>query len=187
MTSANFKDYLDLVTTVIDFYKLFQKASPKIIEIWESKLPASTNLEKHLDVQHKSKFYDKIWRDEKIKSVIKAFYHPQEFPDLGPEDRKEIESARQAKIRELSEIQRQLEQARQALPSQAQYPRNSNKKKRKKKHQKGGKGHHGNGEAHSDPKFYDLETDELVKMINGGKSEKKMKKSMNRNSSSKPK
>lgn len=115
MDANNFKDYLDIVTTVIDFYKLFQKAAPNIIEIWESKLRHVQHLEKNLDIQHKSKFYEKIWKDDKIKAVIKAFNQAPDFPDLTNEDRKQIEDARQPKLKELKKIHQELEQAHQAI------------------------------------------------------------------------
>lgn len=53
MNNDNFKSFLDVVNTVIDFYRLFEKSTPSIIEVWESKLTHVSNLKETLDLQHK--------------------------------------------------------------------------------------------------------------------------------------
>ena len=57
MTSDNFKAFLDVVNTVIDFYRLFEKSTQSIIEVWHTKLTHVSNLKDTLDLQHKQKFY----------------------------------------------------------------------------------------------------------------------------------
>lgn len=64
MNQDNYKHFLEVVQTVIDFYKLFQKSTPAIIDVWESKLTHVHNLQETLELQHKYKFYQKIWKDE---------------------------------------------------------------------------------------------------------------------------
>ena len=73
INSDNYKSFLEVVQTVIDFYKLFQKSTPAIIEVWSSKLTHVHNLKETLELQHKYKFFQKIWKDEQIFAVLKAF------------------------------------------------------------------------------------------------------------------
>jgi len=73
MNTDNFKSFLDVVNTVIDFYRLFEKSTPAIIDVWHTKLTHVTNLKETLDLQHKQKFYQKIWKDEQIFNVLKSF------------------------------------------------------------------------------------------------------------------
>ncbi len=73
MNGDNFKNFLDVVNTVIDFYRLFEKSTPSIIEVWHTKLTHVSNLKETLDLQHKQKFYQKIWKDEQIFAVLKSF------------------------------------------------------------------------------------------------------------------
>ena len=73
VNSDNFKNFLDVVQTVIDFYWLFEKSINFIIEVWQSKLTHVQNLYDTLDIQHKTKFNTWIWLDETIKEVIVTF------------------------------------------------------------------------------------------------------------------
>ena len=82
VNNDNFKNFHEVVQTVIDFYKLFEKSIKLIIDVWQSKLLHVENLEGSLDLQHKIKFYSKIWKDEQICEVLKTFDKAQVDPSF---------------------------------------------------------------------------------------------------------
>lgn len=102
MNNDNFKNFLDVVNTVIDFYRLFEKSTPAIIEVWSTKLTHVNNLKETLDLQHKQKFYQKIWKDEQIFNVLKSFSQTRIHSD------KESEQRQAERLQDLNEIDQEL-------------------------------------------------------------------------------
>lgn len=73
MNNDNFRQFSEVISTVVDFYRLFEKSNQSIIDVWQEKLSHIENLELTLDYQHKINFYHRIWKDEQIYEVLKTF------------------------------------------------------------------------------------------------------------------
>ena len=52
VNNDNFKNFQEVICTVIDFYNLFKKSTASIIKVWESKLTHIDNLYYTLEMQH---------------------------------------------------------------------------------------------------------------------------------------
>jgi len=49
VNNDNFKQFSDVVSTVVDFYKLFERSNKSIIDVWHEKLSHIDNLDVILD------------------------------------------------------------------------------------------------------------------------------------------
>ena len=167
MNTDNFKQFLEVVSTVIDFYRLFEKSTDNIIEVWAEKLEHIRDLPEILDLQHKQKFYQKIWKDEQIFAVLNSFsQHKQKAND-------DMWKMQHKKIQELSRIDQALHDAdskmQQNLRMQRQLEQRQ-KNKRKKKNKTGKKQCKGSGkkkEESGGPNLSEIQdVDELISIIN---------------------
>lgn len=102
MNAENYPKFKEVISTVIDFYKLFERSTPSIIEVWGCKLTHVPQLNQTLDLQHKSKFFRKIWKDELIYQALKVFSNSQINYDT------ESTAAQERLIKDLTEIDREL-------------------------------------------------------------------------------
>ena len=172
MNNENYPKFKEVISTVIDFYKLFERSTPSIIEVWGSKLTHVPQLSQTLDLQHKSKFFQKIWKDGRIYQALKVFSNTQIIYDS------DSSATQERLIKDLTEIDRELAEADAILQKQT----TSSKKKRKKNKNKQKAGKHSSGkkkeESNGGPQLHDIDDiDELVAMIqNNDKSKKSGKK-----------